>query len=552
MKFRKIGASLLAAAMLVGSCLTASAAEVPPETCTVEYKEQSKNITVTSSWKDDIIVLDFVIGQGASGDQLLSLGDAVVAVMSDRIYMPGDTQRIEISVTNNSGRSFNYKDNSFILSTMDTSNFGTLENGTLLPVLGCDGQYVATRFAGSMLPQYFSELFGGKTPDFEMMCGIYETLAENGYTGENAVTDYMVHYFNKKYNLSCTSLAEVIEKKGDAIISALMGNNGIFHVTEDELEKMEEQHPWIKPLLFVSGTSGNLTAQIKWPEGELAAASYNAFYQSLYAAAFGEENIARLNPKASYDEFFDSHCIADYIPGSTAYTEANTYMRDVFASSGIGNGETVSFTVAFAVNAPRMGNAYADYDIGHYNVIELEQTDGDVTVSKVDPDGNAVNGAEFVVGRVVDGETQYLGYEGEWTADQQAAATFISENGSFTVEKLPFGDYFLQEIAAPDGYVLLDETVPFTVDEITETVEVVNQLEEEEIPDESTPLTPPGEDGSTPSDDTEEIPDESNPLAPATGEASSSPVWFAVGMILAGCCVCALAVCRRKEARKQK
>ena len=49
MKLRKIGAAFLAAAMLVGSCLTASAADIPQETCTVEYKQMSQELGVEAS-----------------------------------------------------------------------------------------------------------------------------------------------------------------------------------------------------------------------------------------------------------------------------------------------------------------------------------------------------------------------------------------------------------------------------------------------------------------------------------------------------------------------
>lgn len=549
MKFRKIGASLLAAAMLVGSCLTASAAEIPPETCTVDYRPTSPTVKVTTGMEGETGIINLEITSEAEGDQVLAISD-ILMEMSSLTYMPGDTQNIKVNITNNSGHQYQYKSGSFVLSTPDTDEFGSLEEGSLLPMLGFDGQYLPIAGVGSMLPKYFyKDLFGVKDSaavTFEMMCGIYEALKEKGYAN---LQEYLAKYYG--YD-SWDEMVASDDQLGKKLFSSAGTNNGIFEeMSEEYLLKMIEKYPWIDKYLYVQASGDRLKVQIKWPEAPIAGLSYDYFYRRLFFFAYGSENVAQLDPNGLND-FTLNHGVASYLPESAAYSEADTYFSDLLNADAFTNGSTVSFDMAFALNGPEMNNQYQYYEFGYYNSIVLEQVDGDVTVSKVDPDGNAVNGAEFVVGRVVDGETQYLGYEGEWTADQQAAATFISENGSFTVEKLPFGDYFLQEIAAPDGYVLLDETVPFTVDEITETVEVVNQLKEEEIPDESTPLTPPGEDGSTPSDDTEEIPDESNPLAPATGEASSSPVWFAVGMILAGCCVCALAVCRRKEARKQK
>lgn len=570
MKFKKIGASLLAAAMLAGSCLTASAAEVPQETCPVEYKQMSPEIEVTAELKKvdnkKIAYVDIVIPEGAPADLVISF-DSVVDAVQGISYMPGMIQNISVSITNNSGHQYSYKDNSFVLAPMDTSGLGSLEDGSLLPVLGYDGQYLWINNVGSMLPKYFyEEIFHVKNSaavTFEMMCQIYEYLEKAGY---DSIADYLVSYYGY------SSWDELVaDEKGlaEAMFSSGSTNNGIYTMSEAELNDMIKKYPWIDKYLYVQSSGNELKVQIKWPEEKIAALSYNYFYNDLYYFAYGKESVDNLvttgsntvegRPDEVFQEmraFTKDHALGFYQAGEAANTEANAFFANLINSDAFNNGSTVNFDMAFALDGPGINNQYGNYSFGFYNVIELQQTDGDVTVSKVDPDGNAVNGAEFVVGRIVNGETQYLGYEGEWTADQQAAAIFVSENGSFVIEKLPFGDYFLKETAAPEGYVLPTETFPFTVNEVTETVEVVNQLEEEEIPDDDTPLAPPEEEipdddtPLTPPDDTENIEDESTPLSPATGETSGSPVWFAAGMVLAACGVGTLVFCRRKEAHK--
>ena len=133
MKFRKIGASLLAAAMLVGSCLTASAAEIPPETCTVEYKQMSPEIEVTAELKKvdnkKIAYVNIVIPEGAPADLVISF-DSVIDAVQGISYVPGMIQNISVSITNNSGHQYSYKDNSFVLAPMDTSGLGSLEVGS--------------------------------------------------------------------------------------------------------------------------------------------------------------------------------------------------------------------------------------------------------------------------------------------------------------------------------------------------------------------------------------------------------------------------------------
>ncbi len=160
MKFRKIGASLLAAAMLVGSCLTASAAEIPPETCTVDYKPMSSSVNVSMEKDGDTGILNLEITGEAEGDQVIVLSDIFELFASD-YYMPGDTQNMKVNIVNHSGHSYQYKDSSFVLVPPDADKtFGSLEDGALLPILGFDGQYLPLRSVGAMLPKYFYEILG--------------------------------------------------------------------------------------------------------------------------------------------------------------------------------------------------------------------------------------------------------------------------------------------------------------------------------------------------------------------------------------------------------
>ncbi len=502
--------------------------------------------------------IDIVIPEGAPADLVIRF-DSIIDELQGITYMPGMIQDIAVTITNNSGHQYAYKDNSFTLATMDTSDFGSLEEGSLLPVLGYDGQYLWINNVGSMLPEYFYEkvfhVNSSGNVTFEMMCQIYDYLEAAGYESiADCITDY--------YGYS--SWDELVANKAglaDKVFATGTTNNGIFDVSEEYLLQMIEKYPWINNYLYVQASGDQLKVQIKWPEAEVAALSYDYFYNNLYYFAYGKENVDKLITTSNKNEYTLEHALGCYQADEPAYAEANAFFANLISANTFANGATASFDMAFALDGPGMGNQYMRYSFGFYNAIELEQVDGNVTISKVDPDGNAVSGAEFVVGRVVEGETQYLGYEGDWTADQQAAAVYVSQNGSFVIENLPFGEYFLKEITAPEGYVLPEETVAFTVDETAEAVQVVNEPEEEEIPDESTPLNPPessepsgGEeipDESTPlNPPDEDIPDESTPLAPATGENSGSPVWIVVGMAMAGCCAAALVMCRKKETEK--
>lgn len=49
--------------------------------------------------------------------------------------------------------------------------------------------------------------------------------------------------------------------------------------------------------------------------------------------------------------------------------------------------------------------------------------------------------------------------------DNQPLLVVSGDDGTFEVTGLPYGQYFLQETKAPNGYALLTDTIPFTVDE---------------------------------------------------------------------------------------
>lgn len=63
------------------------------------------------------------------------------------MQMPGDHFKFQIKITNESGNEYRYKENSFVLAPEDTSQFGSLEEGSLLPVLTYDGQYMPIALA---------------------------------------------------------------------------------------------------------------------------------------------------------------------------------------------------------------------------------------------------------------------------------------------------------------------------------------------------------------------------------------------------------------------
>ncbi|SFC47940.1 LPXTG-motif cell wall anchor domain-containing protein/fimbrial isopeptide formation D2 domain-containing protein [Alkalibacterium subtropicum] len=108
-------------------------------------------------------------------------------------------------------------------------------------------------------------------------------------------------------------------------------------------------------------------------------------------------------------------------------------------------------------------NGYDDYDATEED--EPYAHTGGKAFEKVNKEGEGLPGAEFLIHK---GEGMYLQSDYSWGA-KATAWTFVSDaNGYFEIKGLAYGDYYLEEIKAPevDGiqYRLLDDDYEFTVD----------------------------------------------------------------------------------------
>ena len=108
-------------------------------------------------------------------------------------------------------------------------------------------------------------------------------------------------------------------------------------------------------------------------------------------------------------------------------------------------------------------NGYNDYDATEENPPYAHT--GGKAFEKVNKEDEGLPGAEFLIYK---GEGMYLQTDYSWGA-KATAWTFVSDaNGYFEIKGLAYGQYFLEEIKAPevDGiqYRLLDDDYEFTVD----------------------------------------------------------------------------------------
>ena len=109
----------------------------------------------------------------------------------------------------------------------------------------------------------------------------------------------------------------------------------------------------------------------------------------------------------------------------------------------------------------------------HYIISDKCYSDGDTVINKIirgsieglktDPNGRVLKGA--VIGL-------FYPFETEFSLDTAIEVFETDEAGRFSFENVPWGEWIIRELKAPDGYILSDENYTVTVKENGETVKL--------------------------------------------------------------------------------
>ena len=131
--------------------------------------------------------------------------------------------------------------------------------------------------------------------------------------------------------------------------------------------------------------------------------------------------------------------------------------------------------ICFAADMPYNAECYIkelETD-GHYIISDKCYSDGDTAENKIirgsieglktDPNGRVLKGA--VIGL-------FYPFETEFSADTAIEVFETDEAGRFSFKDVPYGEWIIRELKAPDGYILSDENYTVTVKENGETVKL--------------------------------------------------------------------------------
>ena len=458
--------------------------------------------------------------------------------------MPGMTFSVQVTVTNNSDKIYKYADNSFSVSTVDSSNYSPLSD-----FIGYDGQQIPYAFI-SAIPVAHKSIYNGlygktnsKSVSAEDLFNIYNVLAEKGFTGETALTDYLLDYFNKKYSADCKSWSEITSAYPDiANQLATSGTNGIFDMTYSELDALCAEHPEIdQNLIKVTPTSSSdvIQVQLLMPEEDLAAYSYNVFYQDLFSVAYGENELAQLD-SVKNTNFTRTRGVGDYADSSSElYQQTNSYFASLENADSLTPGKSISFDMGLSLDFWGIGNGYQNYDFAFANSIGFTRID--TTYQVVHQYYTSVDGGDYELdGTVVSDPISGTVGDVINAADIEKLLqygdneyTYYGDNGSISLV-----------LDASTNLVIIEYHRDYTTPEEPEEPDNPNNPDQpvdpsdpgEDINDPDIPTTggtdtntgdDTNSDNSTSSDD-ESIDDGETPLAPATGDTSNLAVVLTV------------------------
>ena len=497
---------------------TMALTEGQPQAGNADLKNQMKtsdgvevNYDITA--EDGIFKIYYDIGDSADGDVVLDF--SIVIDMINEWYrkatgdenavykaQPSDYGEVDIEVTSSNGHTYRYKDGSFRLETADT-----LKSENLTDFVGFDGQKLPVESLGAIARSTpMTKLFGvfsSREVTLNLVLEMKDYLEKAGYTGETALTDYMLAYYNKELGTSYSSFTELAKEHPEKVVDMQGGMaDDQYYITEDQYNDLVKKYPELMGKYAISETksNGKVMVQPKWPEKEIAEASYELFYKELLSFSFGD--------KTSQEEFVDARDqwhkqdlgVKDYMDDTNdTRTKVNDYLKQATAA-GLNkeNATKLAISMAFGFDGPWTTNSYQFFKYAWYNSIVMEQVDGDVLINKVDKETGELieNPASFqlyyyMMKPTDDGGEQQVTYyyaidengKGYFTEDESKAAVLITEDGSLTIKYLlPDYEYHLKETKAPEGYEVSHEDTVINVKSKENTIITVMNGKPEPTP----------------------------------------------------------------------
>lgn len=430
--------SLTMAAVMTALLFATSSAE---EAVTVEsssYDRANRQCEVT-----------FRINDTALDDVVVDVGETVSNLLfasGDPTSMPSDKITVKVNIKNESSHGFRYGDSGL--------NLGVLPAPADEPptdFVDADGNHISLyRIGNMMFDNPAMKALMGKTiysGDFDTVLTTYSKLADMGYTGDDALSDYFLDYYRDAKSRPGMTWEELTRDYRDELISSFTHGEYLFKVPNDLLDELDKT-PLTDYAIGAGGYNGGMWILQKWPDRRLAQLSIDIFYENLLTAVFGTDSVPS-------DEIRQFGIGMYQDKTSPAYTKANSYLASSIGTDGvISSHEEGSFTFHVALEGMGTGNIYASYYYSNFMDMKLEFVRTDIAVTarkvwKLDDGREAAENVKVTLlenGTVTD--TQTLSASNNW----EYVWTGLDDRSQWTVEEKDVPEGFTANVSR-DGNV---------------------------------------------------------------------------------------------------
>lgn len=206
------------------------------------------------TFEDGVFKIYYDIGEDVDGDVTIDLSEVIdeineyyrqVTGDKDGEYtcVPADSNKFDIEITTSNGHTYRYKDGSFRLETADTSNAEKLTD-----FVGFDGQKLSVESIGAIAKsEPMQKLFGVSSSSkvkLNHVLNMYSYLEQAGYTGETALTDYLLDYYNEKLGSNYENFTDLAKEHPESVVNMQGGMaDDQYSITEEQYNKLLEEYP---------------------------------------------------------------------------------------------------------------------------------------------------------------------------------------------------------------------------------------------------------------------------------------------------------------------
>ncbi|NBK97464.1 MAG: hypothetical protein EOM50_05520 [Erysipelotrichia bacterium] len=356
---------------------------------------------------------------------------------------PGDWYGFNIIIENNSKVNFTYKNDSLTVKDVKMKGGEYTNPWGLKSFSGSsiDKEYVPYRTGNA--EAIYSELFDKFTAykvTGKMMLSIEEELAQRDYTGDRALTQYLLNYYNnsKYYNKDgkvATTIPELDEIALNNIFSGGGGvhNNGTYALLDADYAALSDEQK--AKLEYVNKNQ----YRFRETEAELAEYYYEYFYDWCVGLQFGK--YATYEDANGKDRTVHTSSIVKlYKNQNNVRTNADDYIASQLTNDNLKAGKESSFIAGFTLDGPLTGNNAQWYKYGFTASITLEkEVKGSLSITKtIDYGTYATSDNPIFLFKATNTETNDIYY-------RMIALSDIQKSGTATLTDIPLGTYTVEE-----------------------------------------------------------------------------------------------------------